>query len=392
MAQVTAMIRVRGRRLRSRWRSILVVCGLVAVFAGLALSMLKSNVSRADRQYEAAVAEADTLDPGWRLDDLMARREKIPDNANSALRVHAIFEEIPGGWPGIKDYDRSFCFEGETPEVRLTKGRIDQLEELVDPVANLVGQARQLSDYPRGQLEGMRPRFERFQQVGRLNSYADVSFPYGQEVQRVVFMLWLDAKLGIEAGDLDRAIIDVQAMMCAGRSIGEYPGLSAQMSRAGDILASDPFSGDGAAQGEAKASRLAALQSLLETEDRQPRRTLALRGERAITDDLLEQIHARKLGFSAIPDFSEYPIWTRVFANHVNLRENQATLLRFHTRAVEIDRLPEAEQQSAMKALNNEWVKQAIFWGFFEKDAGSRNDCCSEEAAEYPPGSEWTMP
>src|ERR1039457_643238 len=100
MAQVAAPIRVLSRRLRSHWRSILVVSGLVLVFASLAITMLNNQSWQADRRYQAAVADADRLDPGWRLDDLLAAREKVPDAANSALRVHAIFDQLPGGWPG----------------------------------------------------------------------------------------------------------------------------------------------------------------------------------------------------------------------------------------------------------------------------------------------------
>ena len=95
---------------------------------------------------------------------------------------------------------------------------------------------------------------------------------------------------------------------------------------------------------------------------------IALRGERAITDDLFQQIAAGKLGPSAIPSFSQYPFWSKVFSNRINIRENQANLLRFHTKVVECGKLPEAEQIAAMKACNDEWVAQAIKWGFLERE------------------------
>ncbi len=368
MAQVTASVGVLRRRFRSAWRPIAVVCGLVLAFASIAVTMLNKLSWQADRGYRAAVADADGLDPGWRLDDLMAKREKVPDDVNSALRVHAIFEQLPGGWPGITHYDTSFFFEGETPEVRPAKARIEQLEEVLDTVAGMVAQARRLSEFPRGQLEGTLPRIERLEPIGGLNAFVDVSFPYAEEVRRVVFMLCLDAKLRIEAGDLDSAITDIKAMVCAGRSIGEYPGLTAQSTRSGVCWTAAPCLETALAQGEVRAGALAALQSLFELEARQPHRSLALRGERAITNDLLEQIRADKLGFRAIPDFSQYPFWMRTFTNRINLRETQARLLRFQTRAALVDRLPEAEQISAMKSLNDEWVKQAQQWGFMERN------------------------
>jgi hypothetical protein len=93
---------------------------------------------------------------------------------------------------------------------------------------------------------------------------------------------------------------------------------------------------------------------------------IALRGERAITHDLVEQIHAGKAGFREIPEFSGFPFVFRSFSNRINLRENQAAVLRFQTRAVEVGRLPEPEQIDAMEVLNDEWRKQAIEWGFLE--------------------------
>ena len=95
---------------------------------------------------------------------------------------------------------------------------------------------------------------------------------------------------------------------------------------------------------------------------------LAIRGERASIDDLLEQIHTGKLGFGAIPGFAESPFVFRAFTNRINLRENQATLLRLHTRAAEAGRLPEAQQISSMKALNDRWTAQAVQWGFMERN------------------------
>jgi hypothetical protein len=367
MLKLTAPIQSMGRRIGARWRLILVAGGLVVAFASIALTMLISQSSQADHHYRAAALEADRLDPGWRLDDIMAQREKVPSAINSALRVRKIAEQLPRGWPAIKEFDLSF-HEAESPAVRLKPERLAQIREALEPAADVISQARLLADYPRGQLEGTRPRIEWLEQVGGLNAFIDANFPYSDELSRVVFVLWFDAKLQIEAGNLDPAINDVQAMICAARSVGDYPGLSAQMTRAGAIWRAIPCLETALAQGQAEARSLAALQSLLEDESRHPNRMLALRGERAIVDDLLEQIHAEKLGFGAIPGFTEYPFVIRAFTNQINLRENQANLLRFHTRAAEAGRLPETKQVSFMKALNGEWTDEARQWGFMEQN------------------------
>ena len=239
MANITAPVRRFVRRLSSRWRFILVAGGLILAFASIALLMLSSQSWQADRRYREAAAEADRLDPGWRLDDIMAQRAKVPDAINSALRVRKIAEQLPRGWPGLTRYDGSFS-ETETPEVRLEPERLSQLREAIEPAVDVISQARLLADYPRGQLEGTRPQIEWLEPQGRPNAFIDVNFPYSDEVSRVVFMLWFDAKLRIEAGDMDAAIKDVQAMICTGRSVGDYPGLTAQMTRAGAIWRAIP--------------------------------------------------------------------------------------------------------------------------------------------------------
>ncbi len=368
MAQLTATTRSIGARLRASWRGITVVSALVVVLGSIALSALYNQNSQADRKYSAAVAEADRLDPRWRLDDILAGREKVPDSENSAVKVREIAEKLPGGWPGINHYDRSVSFEGETPEVRLSKTRIEQLQSVFEAAEDVVADARALSDYPRGQLDGVRPKAERLEQVGGMNVLVDVNFPYGEDVHRVVFLLWVDAKLRIEAGDLETAIVDLRAMVNAGRSIGDYPGLSAQTSRAGGFWKAIPCLETALAQGQAASSSLSALQALLEDEAQQPSRMIAIRGERAIIDDLFQQINAGKLSASAIPSFSDYPFWMKAFSTHANIRENQANLLHLHTGQVEAARLPETKQIVAMKARNDEWVEQAREWGFVERE------------------------
>ena len=108
------------------------------------MTMFNNQSSLADRRYLAAAAEADRLDPGWRLDDILAERERIPDHENSALRVRDIAGQLPGGWPGMKPYDLSVSLPGETPEVRLSKERNEQLQATLEEVAELVPQARRL--------------------------------------------------------------------------------------------------------------------------------------------------------------------------------------------------------------------------------------------------------
>jgi len=368
MPQLLAPIRAMGRRLGPRRRFILALGCVLVAFGLIVVTMLTQEQSQADYHYKQAAAEADRLDPHWRLDDILAQRKKMPDAANSALKVREIAQKLPGGWSGITQYRILMSNYRESPQVRHGKELIKQLEETVETAAELIPEARLLSGFPSGQLEQGRPRIRWLEQIGNLNALIDVNFPYGAELNRVVFLLWLDAELRIEAGDIETALVDLRAIANAGRSIGDYPGLSAQMARSGAFWRAVPGLETALAQGEARALSLAAVQSLFEDEARHPHRMIALRGERAVTDDLAEQIHAGKRSFREIPDFSQFPFVYRTFSNRINLRENQATVLELNNRAVLIGRKPEAEQVPAMKSLEDSWREGAVKWGFMERN------------------------
>ena len=307
------------------------------------------------------------------------------------MRVREIAARLPAAWAGIKEYDRSFSLEGEAPEVRLSAERIEQLRSALEVAEDVVSEVRELARFPRGSVDGVRPKVERLEQVGNLNAYVDVNFPYDEHLHRVLFLLWLDAKLQTEAGDVETALVDLRAMVNAGRSVGDYPGLSAQMSRR-RVLASDSMPRNTLAQGQAAGPSLADLQSILEDESKLPARSIALRGERAIIDDLFEQIVAGKLSPSAIPYFNDYPFWAKAFSHRINIRENQATLLRLHTRAVEETRLPESEQLAAMKARTMSGSPRRFNGVFWRNSAGSPKGCCWEGRRAWRCGWESTTP
>src|SRR5438270_6266138 len=69
---------------RRRWR---IVAALFAVLIGGLVGAWWYIVWAEERDFQAALAETDALDPGWRYADLDAARAKIPDESNGALQV-----------------------------------------------------------------------------------------------------------------------------------------------------------------------------------------------------------------------------------------------------------------------------------------------------------------
>src|SRR2546421_8755651 len=83
----------RRRWLRRMALTVALALALPWVWAGW-------NLYRYGNDLEAAIAEADRLDPGWRLEELEAKRDAPPDAENAALRVMSLAQKFPTGQEG----------------------------------------------------------------------------------------------------------------------------------------------------------------------------------------------------------------------------------------------------------------------------------------------------
>ena len=192
-----------------------------------------------------------------------------------------------------------------------------------------------------------------------------------RDVQRVIFLLWLDAELRIEAGESRRRSSTFGRWSTPAARSATIPGTPAQMSRAGGFGRAIPCLETALAQGEAASTSLAALQSLLEDEARQPARMIALRGERAIIDDLVRanpRGQARPIGDSR---FLRLSLLGKAFSNpHQHSREPGYSLFAFHTR-VDGGR-PVARGRADRRdegAQRRMGASRRMQWGFLESRA-----------------------
>src|SRR5580704_1165385 len=124
---------------RWRWLRRAGALLLASVLAGAALGAWLYH--RFGGQLETVVAEADRLDPDWRLDDLEAPRPAVPDAENGALTVSALRAASPARFlPGERP-----------PERQLNAVQSEALDAILQAVgpARLAGM-RALADFPRG--------------------------------------------------------------------------------------------------------------------------------------------------------------------------------------------------------------------------------------------------
>jgi hypothetical protein len=83
----TDVPKVHRRRLLP-WLVGAAVLGVIGLYV-LSLSFMASE------RLAVAVAAADHDNPHWRLDDLLANREKVPDAENSAIVLEKLDELLP---------------------------------------------------------------------------------------------------------------------------------------------------------------------------------------------------------------------------------------------------------------------------------------------------------
>jgi hypothetical protein len=197
------------------------------------------------------------------------------------------------------------------------------------------------------------------------NAYTSDPPIYPDDVRRVCHLLQLDVIDRIDRGDIEGALIAARAILNAGGSVGDYPTVYAQGARSGMTMLAVRIVEQILQRGEATDQSLAAFQALLEDEARQPRSWIAIRGERAVTDEFFEKIRAGTLGPEAIPGWGEMPLWGRPMINRSSLRDNQTNLLRMHTQLMQVAALPVERQADASKSLlevmNKEWSEDR-YW------------------------------
>ena len=326
------------------------------LFIGLGLALLLVLglwtyfyfVSRtAERRLQATVTELDQAEPGWRLDELEASRSKVPDEANSALKVLAIGKSMPANWPGA---DMSRRLENLIPPHALHPDQAQVLSAEMDKVKSALEDARALKDFPDG----------RFPIVLNPNWIA-TSLPHVQEVPTVASLLAYDALARALRNDLDGAVQSCHAGINVARSIGDELFLISQLVRIacrGMALARLEYV---LGQGQASAKVLEDLQRLLEKEEAEPIFLFAVRGERAGAHQLMVTLKEGKvtvgqlvgtpvpLGNIQIGPFKLGEFLLSLKMGPVADQHN--ALLKYMTEAVAIARKPLEDQNALFEQL-----------------------------------------
>jgi hypothetical protein len=290
------------RRRRRLWPWFVGVPLLLVLAAAF---ILGAYVGRTvDQKLAAAIAAADQDDPYWRLDDLLAHRERVPDSLNSAPVIDRILALMPYGWPEsptanpgpssparaqfIKKFD---SLHNSPTNFRLSESLEKPLRDELKKYDKAVTLARSLVRYPRGRHE-----------LTIAPAVIDTLLPHVQGTRGVARLLVASAVIQAHDGDISGALDSCRAIVAAGRSIGDEPFLISHLVHIAIGESALDATWRVLGQGEACDAALAALQELLLDEMKQPLLLTGVKGERAVLTEIIRRLGSGEIPFSALSD------------------------------------------------------------------------------------------
>ncbi|HLJ92987.1 MAG TPA: hypothetical protein VKU02_07330 [Gemmataceae bacterium] len=349
----------------SRWRKRLLLLSLVAVPLALLGTMGCVLLFWQDIRLQRAIAETDQLDPGWRSQELEAKRTVLPDAQNSALVLMTARKLLPPQWP---IWDKPYAPEnkGRDPEattvlgqsfwmvqpaVQLDDRQTAALREELSRAAAALAEARTVADLPQGRFplspaQGPPP-----------GNYLRGYSPNAGETSLVRNLLAYDVLLRAQDRDLDGALVSCRAMLNTARALGDEPLPESISQRILWHFITMQRLERTLAQGVPTEAALAAMQRLLEAEAAEPLLLLYARAERGRQDGALEALQNGETSINqlwtllAIGRAAPADGWEDFLLRTEPVKMARAALLRFNSQIVEIAKRSAEEQRSALRQL-----------------------------------------
>jgi hypothetical protein len=323
------------------WRAVTFWLFVVVGLAGLGyFGRIWYQRFQAERGLNRVIAELDRDDPGWRLEDLQAAREVIPDAENGALLVLAVTARLPKDWP---------------------PSAID--EALINPAAN-----EQLSDElyraVGTELVALRATLE---MARKLIAYDKGRYPHppGHDpgdplppsvltIRKTMRLLQLDALAAAEQRDFPRALRACRALIIVGRTIGDDPLYISLLVR---------FSGSAFAckttervlgQGTPALADLLDLQRLIEKEEAWDGFVQATRGERAFGHLMWQRFEGGEMKYEDFRGLTLSGKSEEINPTTEQIQRAHADWLRIMERYIEAAREPLPERGPIFRRIADE--------------------------------------
>lgn len=328
-----------------RWKWVLgIAISLLLIFAchfGYGLASREWTRRQGERELAAVRTQIEQTDPDWTWERLNAKRARPPAGQNSADLIPQIKKLSDPEWGKELTKEEWKPRLEVPPNVRYSPSVLAQVRRELASSAEAVKLARTLKDYPRGNRDIV---LDPDVWNTRLEDTANTRV--GSDLLR-----W-DVIVAIEEGDHRRAADDLLALLNLSRSLGDEPLLISQMIRMA-VRAVAVQSTQWLLAQMHDPPPLTEFQSALAADAEEPLLLYGLRGERAVSDRMFENLDngtatpRKTLEWSMDSPWSRFAWWNyRGF-----LPADQALYLAWMTQAVEYARLPIHEQPAAFSTL-----------------------------------------
>ena len=226
------------------------------------------------------VTELDRTDPGWRLEQIEAKRKVIPDDQNGAVQIRKVVDLlIAAKWPDQKFYDRAGKFPPLPGRLSADDGAFLRAELAKANAART--EVRKMLDFSEGRFK-----------IAWGRTGLDQPLQQQQELRRVADLLRWDSLLQAQEGDIPGALRSCRCLLNSGRVIGDEPILPSQLVRMALTSMTVGLVENSLARGESDEAELASLQAALAAEADHPRLRIMARADRGALHWTLSAIAA----------------------------------------------------------------------------------------------------
>ncbi len=302
---------------------------LVALFVAIQMFWNRSKMAR---RLQETLAELDRSEPGWRLEEIEAARDQMPDEENSAHVLIEATQHLSQPWPPPGFPLEPFHIV--PPNELLNESDFDLLSRGLESVQSVLAIADKLADMPRGRYR---------LQYGNNPIVTPLIDQY--QSLPIVNMLAFESMKWNHSGKNKKALTACRAALNAARSLGDEPTLRPQMLRSDLVVFVCEAIERTLGQSEPPPEDLTVLQKLLENEDAFPGLLIAMRGARANLAYVLERVERGELSLEdLLPKGSDWLERASLALSFMDRREDDALLLSMMTRRVKEVQRPMQEQ------------------------------------------------
>lgn len=298
----------------------------------------------AAKELADAVAEADRLDPGWRTQELEAKRPKPPLGRDSVVYMMAVEKQRELNKYHTTLSETLQSIEDVPSNVPLTPDQVQRLLADLRPLAPVLNDAQRVIELPEG-----------FHVLQYAPDGVSTLLPTVQAPRQVVRILQAEAILQAQnKKSPDAAAASVRGMLNAAHTFADMPTTIAQLVRiVMDGVAVRTLQRV-LAQCQPSDSALAAIQKQVEAEAAAPLLLVAARSERALLNDFMTAGAAGKVNPELVKQLAETRQSKDKTLPDTSAAAYQAAhpwLLHYFTKMVEISKTPLEKQAETLKQL-----------------------------------------